>query len=148
MSPNLQAELGVALRTVLDEMSATTKQLVNILDEEREALECADAKALNRSGEAKQMLLRRLEQLDVERLHLSKTSNEAAQQTDSIWRDLLKSLAVCREKNQRNGALVNQRLTQVRRALCVLTGNDSQVGTYGQNGAVYGAHRSVPLAQV
>jgi flagellar biosynthesis protein FlgN len=148
MSPNLQAELGAALRTVLDEMGATTTQLISILDEEREALECADAKALNRSGEAKQMLLRRLEQLDVERLHLSNTSSEAAQQTDSQWRDLLKSLSVCRDKNQRNGALVNQRLTQVRRALSVLTGNDSQIGTYGQNGAVHGTHRSVPLAQV
>jgi flagellar biosynthesis protein FlgN len=148
MSPNLQAELGAALRTVLDEMSATATQLINILDEEREALEAADAKALNRSGEAKQMLLRRLEQLDVERLHLSNTSSEAAQQTDSIWRDLLKLLALCRDKNQRNGALVNQRLTQVRRALCVLTGNDSQASTYGQNGAVHSTHRSVPLAQV
>jgi flagellar biosynthesis protein FlgN len=148
MSPNLQAELGAALRTVLDEMSATTTQLINILDEERQALECADSKALNRSGEAKQMLLRRLEQLDVERLHLSNTGNDATQQTDSIWRDLLKTLAVCRDKNQRNGALVNQRLTQVRRALSVLTGNDSQAGTYGQNGAVHDSHRSVPLAQV
>jgi flagella synthesis protein FlgN len=148
MSPNLQAELGAALRTVLDEMSATTTQLINILDEERQALECADSKALNRSGEAKQMLLRRLEQLDVERLHLSNTGNDATQQTDSIWRDLLKTLAVCRDKNQRNGALVNQRLTQVRRALSVLTGNDSQASTYGQNGAVHDSHRSVPLAQV
>jgi flagella synthesis protein FlgN len=79
---------------------------------------------------------------------LSNTGNDATQQTDSIWRDLLKTLAVCRDKNQRNGALVNQRLTQVRRALSVLTGNDSQASTYGQNGAVHDSHRSVPLAQV
>jgi flagellar biosynthesis protein FlgN len=111
MSPNLQAELGAALRTVLDE--------------EREALNSADAKALNRSGEAKQMLMRRLEQLDVERLHLSSTSAEAAQQMEPTWRELLKSLATCRDKNQRNGALVGQRLTQVRRALSVLTGTDA-----------------------
>lgn len=148
MSPILQAELGAALRTVLDEMSATTTQLINVLDEEREALGSADAKALNRAGEAKQMLMRRLEQLDVERLHLSNTNADVAQQTDPIWRDLLKTLTVCRDKNQRNGALVNQRLTQVRRALSVLTGNDSQAATYAQNGAVKGAHRSIPLAQV
>jgi flagellar biosynthesis protein FlgN len=147
MSPNLQAELGAALRTVLDEMSATTAQLIAVLDEEREALMSADAKALNRSGEAKQMLMRRLEQLDVERLHLGSTSPEAAQQMDSAWRELLKSLASCRDKNQRNGALVGQRLTQVRRALSVLTGTDSQAGTYSQSGAVHGTHRSVPLAQ-
>lgn len=147
MSPNLQAELGAALRTVLDEMSGTTAQLIAVLDEEREALMSADAKALNRSGEAKQMLMRRLEQLDVERLHLSSTSPEAAQQMDGTWRELLKSLATCRDKNQRNGALVGQRLTQVRRALSVLTGTDSQTGTYSQSGAVQGTHRSVPLAQ-
>jgi flagella synthesis protein FlgN len=147
MSPNLQAELGAALRAVLDEMSATTAQLITVLDEEREALNVADAKALNRSGEAKQMLMRRLEQLDVERLHLCSTSAEAAQQVETQWQELLKSLTVCRDKNQRNGALVGQRLTQVRRALAVLTGGDAQTGTYGQNGALQDTHRSVQLAQ-
>jgi len=147
MSPNLQAELGAALRAVLDEMSATTAQLIHVLDEEREALNCADAKALNRAGEAKQMLMRRLEQLDVERLHLCSTSAEAAQQVDAQWRELLKSLTVCRDQNQRNGALVGQRLAQVRRALSVLTGGDAQKGTYGQNGALQDTHRSVQLAQ-
>jgi flagella synthesis protein FlgN len=147
MSPNLQAELGAALRAVLDEMSATTAQLIHVLDEEREALSSADAKALNRAGEAKQMLIRRLEQLDGERLHLCSTSPDAAQQVDAQWRELLKSLAVCRDQNQRNGALVGQRLVQVRRALAVLTGGDTQTGTYGQNGALKDTHRSVQLAQ-
>jgi len=147
MSPNLQAELGAALRSVLDDMSATTAQLIHVLDEEREALNSADAKALNRAGEAKQMLMRRLEQLDVERLHLCSTSAEAAQQVDTQWRALLKSLTQCRDKNQRNGALVSQRLAQVRKALAVLTGNDTQSGTYGQNGALQDTHRSVQLAQ-
>jgi flagella synthesis protein FlgN len=147
MSPNLQAELGAALRSVLDDMSATTAQLIHVLDEEREALDGADARALNRAGEAKQMLMRRLEQLDMERLHLCSTSAEAAQQVDTQWRELLRSLSVCRDKNQRNGALVGQRLTQVRKALAVLTGNDVQTGTYGQNGALQDTHRSVQLAQ-
>jgi len=147
MSPNLQAELGAALRAVLDEMSATTAQLIHVLDEEREALNSADARALNRAGEAKQMLMRRLEQLDVERLHLCSNSPEAAQQVDTQWRELLRSLAVCRDKNQRNGALVGQRLAQVRKALAVLTGNDAQSGTYGQSGALLDTHRSVQLAQ-
>lgn len=147
MSQNLQSELGAALRTVLEEMGATTSQLIAILDEEREALGCADAQALNRAGEAKQMLMRRLEQLDVERLHLSGTSADAAQQVEPMWRELLKSLAVCRDKNLRNGTLVGQRLAQVRRALAVLTGNDAQSGTYGQNGALQDTHRSVSLAQ-
>ena len=147
MNPNLLAELGAALRAVLDEMSATTAQLIAVLDEEREALAVADAKALNRAGEAKQMLMRRLEQLDTERLHLCKTSAEAAQQVETQWQELLKSLAVCRDRNQRNGTLVGQRLAQVRRALAVLTGDEAQTGTYGQNGALQDSHRSVQLAQ-
>jgi flagella synthesis protein FlgN len=147
MNPNLLAELGAALRAVLDEMSATTAQLIAVLDEEREALAVADAKALNRAGEAKQMLMRRLEQLDTERLHLCKTSAEAAQQVETQWQELLKSLAVCRDRNQRNGTLVGQRLAQVRRALAVLTGDEAQAGTYGQNGALQDSHRSVQLAQ-
>lgn len=148
MSPNLQAELGATLCIVLDEMSATTTQLVTVLDEEREALNCADAKALNRAGEAKQMLMRRLEQLDAERVHLCSTSIEAARQVEPDWRELLKSLATCRDQNQRNGTLVGQRLSQVRRALSVLTGNEQQTnGTYGQKGELRDTHRSLPLAR-
>jgi flagella synthesis protein FlgN len=94
------------------------------------------------------MLMRRLEQLDAERLHLSQAGAEAAQQVEPQWRELLKSLAVCRDKNQHNGALVGQRLTQVRRALAVLTsGNETQTSTYGQNGSLKETHRSVQLAQ-
>jgi flagella synthesis protein FlgN len=71
----------------------------------------------------------------------------ATQQTEPQWRDLLKSLAACRDKNQRNGALVGLRLTHVRRALSVLTGGESQTDTYSQSGALQETHRSVPLAQ-
>lgn len=149
MSPNLQAELGSALRNVVDEMGATAAQLVTILDEEREALTRADAGALNRAGEAKQMLMRKLEGLDAERLHLSGSGSDAASQVDPTWRELLTVLAECRDKNQRNGNLVNQRLGQVRRALSVLTaGKDENThGVYSARGAYQGAARSLTLAQ-
>jgi flagellar biosynthesis protein FlgN len=147
MTPILQAELDAALHAVLDEMGAATEQLILVLDEEREALNCADAHALNRAGEAKQMLMRRLEQLDAERLHMSAVSADAAQEVQPVWTGLLKSLTACRDKNQRNGTLVGQRLSQVRRALSALTGNDPNIGTYGNNGELRSAHRSVPLAQ-
>ena len=147
MNAPLQAELDTTLRAVVDEMSAATAQLVIVLDEEREALNSADAVALNRSGEAKQMLMRRLEQLDAERLHIVATSAHAAQEVQPAWSDLLKTLTTCRDKNQRNGALVGRRLSQVRRALSVLTcsGNDS--GIYSHNGELRAGHRSLPLAE-
>ena len=143
----LQAELDDALRAIVDDMSAATTQLILVLDEEREALNRADANALNRAGEAKQMLMRRLEQLDAERLHMSATSAHAAQAIQPAWSVLLKALTDCRDKNQRNGALVGQRLSQVRRALSVLTGNDNESSVYSHSGMLQAGHRSLPLAE-
>jgi len=143
----LQAELDDALRAIVDDMSAATTQLILVLDEEREALNRADANALNRAGEAKQMLMRRLEQLDAERLHMSSSSAHATQAAQPAWSDLLKTLTTCRDKNQRNGALVGQRLSQVRRALSVLTGNDNESSVYSHSGMLQAGHRSLPLAE-
>jgi flagella synthesis protein FlgN len=147
MNAPLHAEFDSALRAVVDEMSAATAQLVIVLDEEREALNSADASALNRAGEAKQMLMRRLEQLDAERLHMSAASAHGAQEVQPAWGDLLKTLTTCRDKNQRNGALVGRRLSQVRRALSVLTGSGNDTGIYGHSGELRTGHRSLPLAE-
>ena len=147
MNAPLHAELDAALRAIVDEMSAATAQLVIVLDEEREALNSADAGALNRAGEAKQMLMRRLEQLDAERLHMSSASAHGAQEVQPAWGDLLKTLTTCRDKNQRNGALVGRRLTQVRRALSVLTGSGNDTGIYSHSGELRVGHRSLPLAE-
>ena len=147
MTAPLQAELDDALHAIVADMRAATAQLIIVLDEEREALNRADAEALNRAGEAKQMLMRRLEQLDAERLHLSTASAHAAQTVSQAWSDLLKTLTDCRDKNQRNGALVGQRLSQVRRALSVLTGTGHDSGIYGHSGTLHTVHRSLPLAE-
>lgn len=147
MSPPLQAELDDALQAIVADMQAATAQLIVVLDEEREALIQADADALNRVGEAKQMLTRRLEQLDAERLHLSAASAQASRTVSPAWNELLKSLTDCRDKNQRNGSLVGQRLLQVRRALSVLTGNGPDSGIYSHSGTLHTEHRSLPLAE-
>lgn len=148
MTQPLQAELDSALRTVVDEMSAAATQLISVLDEEREALNSADASALNRAGEAKQLLMRQLEQLDAERLHMRTASLPASQETQPAWGNVLNSLLACRDKNLRNGALVSQRLTQVRRALSALTGNPDANSTYSHSGELKAGYRSVPLAEV
>ncbi len=147
MTTPLQAEVDAALHAIVDDMSAATKQLIIVLDEERAALNSADASALNRAGEAKQMLMRQLEQLDAERLHMSATSTHAALTAQPAWNALLKALADCRDKNQRNGALVGQRLSHVRRALAVLTGNGNEAGVYSYSGTLQTGHRSLPRAE-
>lgn len=147
MNTPLQAEIGAALRAVIDEMAAASTQLLLVLEEEREALNQADAEALNRSGEAKQMLMRRLEQLDAERLQMSASLPGAAPHNQSQWTEVLQSLAQCRDRNLRNGELVGQRLSQVRRALSALTGQETGPATYGRRGSVNQHHRSVPLAE-
>jgi flagella synthesis protein FlgN len=147
MTAPLQAELDAALHAIVDDMRSATAQLIIVLEDERGALNRADAEALNRAGEAKQMLMLRLEQLDAERLHLSAASAHAAQTVSQAWNELLKTLTDCRDKNQRNGALVGQRLSQVRQALSVLTGNGHETGLYSHSGAMHSGHRSLPLAE-
>ncbi len=147
MTSPLQAELDAALQAIVADMRAVTAQLILVLDEERDALIRADAEALNRAGEAKQMLTRRLEQLDAERLHLSTASAHAARTANTSWNILLKSLTDCRNKNHRNGVLVGQRLSQVRQALCVLTGSSPESGIYSHSGTLHTQYRSLPLAE-
>jgi flagella synthesis protein FlgN len=146
MTQPLQAELDAALAAVIEELRATTGQFAACLGEEREALLNADAEALNRAGEAKQALMRRLEQLDAERLQLGAAAPQAMRDLQPAWNDILKTLESCRRLNLRNGNLVGQRLAQVRRALAILTGSDDS-GLYGRSGELQNARRSVSLAQ-
>ncbi len=146
MTQPLQAELDGALAAVIEELRESTAQFAACLGEEREALLNADAEALNRAGETKQALMRRLEQLDAERLQLCAAAPQAARDLQPAWSEVLHTLETCRKLNQRNGNLVGQRLVQVRRALTVLTGSDD-TGLYGRSGELQNARRSVSLAQ-
>ena len=147
MNAQAQAELNDALHNVVADMHSATAQLITTLEEEREALLNADVSGLNCAGEAKQLLMRRLEHLDEERLHLSSASPKSAASVQPSWNELLKSLTACKNKNYQNGTLVGQRLQQVRRALAVLTSNNSDGGTYNHSGTLRGEHRSIPLAE-
>jgi flagella synthesis protein FlgN len=147
MSKLLQHELEAALDAVVEDLHQAATELAATLAAERAALVAADAGALDRAGTRKQQLMQQLEQLDGERVQLTQLDSAAATRLEPRWREVLELLRGCHESNQRNGTLVNQRLTQVRQALAVLTGQGGDVrDVYGPAGELRTALRSHHLA--
>ena len=147
MNATLQAELDHALKAAVEEMRLAVEQLTDALQTERAALETADVQALNSTGAAKHALMQRLEQLDGERVQLSQSASDASRTLAPKWQEILQSLRACEQLNQRNGYLVGIRLQQVRKALAVLTGNDTEASVYGRAGELHTSLRSQPLAE-
>ncbi len=147
MNTSLQAELDQALTATVGEMRLAVEQLADALQAERSALETADVDTLNRAGADKHALMLRLEQLDVERVQLSKGAPEATRELAPMWQQILQSLRACQQLNQRNGYIVGIRLQQVRKALAVLTGNDVEPSIYGRAGELRTSLRSQSLAE-
>lgn len=147
MNATLQAELDHALKAAVEEMRLAVEQLIDALQTERAALESADVQALNSTGAAKHALMLRLEQLDGERMQLSQGAADASRTLAPKWQEILQSLRACEQLNQRNGYLVGIRLQQVRKALAVLTGNDTEASVYGRAGELHTSLRSQPLAE-
>lgn len=147
MNPSLQAELDHALTAAVEEMRLAVAQLMDALNTERTALETADVDTLNQAGASKHELMLRLEQLDSERLQLSQGAPEASRALAPKWQEVLQSLRACQQLNQRNGTLVGIRLQQVRKALAVLTGNETEASVYGRAGDLRTSLRSQTLAE-
>lgn len=147
MNATLQAELDHALKAAVEEMRLAVEQLTDALQTERAALETADVQALNTTGAAKHALMLRLEQLDGERVQLSQGASDASRTLAPKWQEILQSLRACEQLNQRNGYLVGIRLQQVRKALAILTGNDTEASVYGRAGELHTSLRSQPLAE-
>lgn len=147
MNTSLQAELDQALTATVGEMRLAVEQLADALQAERTALETADVDTLNRAGADKHALMLRLEQLDVERVQLSKGAPEATRTLAPMWQQILQSLRACQQLNQRNGYIVGIRLQQVRKALAVLTGNDVEPSVYSRAGEMRTPLRPQTLAE-
>lgn len=147
MSTGLQVGLDGALSAVLDDMQKALAALAGVLEDERTALLAADVAALDSAGSRKQELVQSLEKLDAERLQLGRAAPAAALALEPRWQSLLPTLAACRDMNQRNGLLVGQRLDSTRRALSILTGQETDGGVYGRMGGLHLRSRSQPLAE-
>ena len=148
MSRSPPTEMRATLQKVLDDMQQTVDQLALALDEERAAVHARSSDALNQAGADKQLLLQRLEQLDIERQQLTRELPATAGTGPDAWPRIVQSLHRCRQLNQRNGSAVNQRLAQVREALSILTGHAGEGGLYDRAGGLRASLRSQVLAEV
>ncbi len=147
MNPPLGRDFDTALAAVMGDLAVEVDALHASLIEERLALDQGDAQALDAAGRTKGNLLDRIEKLDVERRQL-----DAAAGVDSLadprWAPTVDRLRECRGLNETNGRIVGQRMSHVRQALAVLSGEGPDGGTYGPNGVAKVKLRSATLAQV
>lgn len=146
MNTPLQHELNDALTAVLGDMQQAVDQLAQVLEAERAALDTVNSEALDHAGACKQALMQQLEQLDAERRLLSREQPVLADALEPTWARIVQSLRHSHLLNQRNGSAVNQRLSQVRRALAVLTGHAGENKLYGRSGELHASLRSQALA--
>ena len=146
MNTQLRHEMNDALTAVLGDMQQAVDQLVRVLEAERAALDTANNEALDHAGARKQALMQQLEQLDAERQLLSREQSALADTLEPVWAGIVQSLRHSHLLNQRNGNAVNQRLSQVRQALAVLTGHAGESGLYGRSGELHASMRSQVLA--
>ena len=147
MNRQLQGELADALKAVISDMQAAVADLMLALEAEQAALGDSDCDALNAAGTRKHGLMLQLEQLDTERLQLSREFPAAAARLDAEWTDVVESLRKAQLMNLRNGEEVNLRLQQVRKALAVVTGQTGENGVYGRTGDLRVNLRSRSLAE-
>ncbi|MDE1893922.1 MAG: flagellar protein FlgN [Xanthomonadaceae bacterium] len=147
MSRALQGELDGALQAVIADMQTAVDELDQALEAERGALSDGDSEALNAAGAHKQALMLKLEQLDTERLQLSRHSPAEAARLEHAWQRVVQCLRSAQQHNQRNGQEVAQRLRQVRQALSILTGHTGEAGVYGRAGELSVKMRSRVLAE-
>ena len=147
MNPPLGRDFDTALSAVMGELAGEVDALHASLIEERMALDQGDTEALAIAGRAKGDLLDRIDKLDVERRQLSDAAGVDSL-ADPRWAPTIERLRECRSLNEVNGRIVGQRMSHVRQALAVLSGEAPGGSTYGPNGVSKVKLRSATLAQV
>jgi len=120
------------LADVIDEQIRCAQAMLRALDLEDEALKAGDSERLNSAGADKARLVESLEDLEQERSGLAaalelRLATLEDSDTGGKWRELLAILEQCRQRNQRNGALVRARREQVLAALRLLGGTESEL---------------------
>lgn len=154
------------LSEVVDRQIALSGRLLDILQTEKAALIGTDPEALQQIAARKEATLREMAGLEQERqallgvpqdtvsgLHatLPREQQGAPRMTGPLsqrWRQLGEMLAICRDANATNGAIVNLRQRHIRQALNVIRGGRADDLTYGPAGSPVGLPASRGLARV
>jgi flagellar biosynthesis protein FlgN len=131
-------QLSEGLIAVLEEQIQCAEAMLDTLGRENEALLKGDAEQLNAAGATKAVLVETLEALECQRRSLTEAlaagvAGAAAQPAaNQEWQRLLELIGECKQRNDRNGALVKARSEQVRTALRALRGTEPDL--YGRSG--------------
>lgn len=145
----LDPEIRLRFRRLVETETACAERLLEVLEQEHRALLARDTAALERAGEDKVPLLRELEQrlaahegfLKALRLPPGKAGNlallerlTAPGEERKLWQRLQEVAALCRDHNERNGAILAASRARVRRSLEILRGPPEATRTYGKGG--------------
>jgi flagellar biosynthesis protein FlgN len=136
-------QLNDSLSAVLNEQIRCAESMLDVLERENQALVANDADLLTTTGADKARLVDALEKLEIERRDLTQAFGAAAAsiaggtgpQSSPEWQELIALVATCKERNQRNGALVKARSDQVRALLNSL--RSSEPAMYAASGNVH-----------
>jgi flagellar biosynthesis/type III secretory pathway chaperone len=125
------------LMAVIDEQIVCAESMLETLETESEALLQGDADRINDASAGKARLADTLEQLETERQGLAEAlaltqPTVTGTATGEKWERLLRVLEQCRDRNARNGSLVQARRTQIEAALKALA--PDQPGGYDAAG--------------
>jgi flagellar biosynthesis protein FlgN len=127
-----------ALTEVLNEQIRCAEAMLQTLGRENDALVAGDTGLLSTVGADKARLVESLEALEIERRRLGD-----AERGSPEWQTLLGLISACKDRNQRNGALVKARSEQVQIALRALRG--SEPAFYDPSGLKPSARSARPL---
>jgi flagellar biosynthesis/type III secretory pathway chaperone len=142
------------LEKLLDEELSALTRLATLLDREHEVLLGNDVEELSRAGEAREACVGELLRIEDERRSLCRMMDvpadpaglerllawaDPSQNLKRRWAECGRQATRCRERNDRNGALVAARLKRVEGLLGVLTGRAAQPKVYGRQGELSAA---------
>jgi len=135
MSASPTAPNHTDIQRVVREQVGSAESMLEILDQEYQALLDGDTESLNKASAEKARVIEDLETLERARQDLVEPGqSDGADGTASSWSEVLELIKQCRERNQRNGALAKARREQIMATLNLLRGSDDSV--YDESGAV------------
>ncbi|HWM28040.1 MAG TPA: flagellar protein FlgN [Woeseiaceae bacterium] len=141
VSPSLE-EPRISLARIMDESLEGANELLQILQDERQALENRDAEALGVAAEGKRKCVGRLEALETKR----RTAAESLQPAAERWQCFLSVISRCNELNATNGAIIRLRRQQIAAAVKLIGGGAAE--TYGPTGTESPSRAGRALAAV
>jgi flagella synthesis protein FlgN len=141
----------MSLEALLDKAAACARDLLHCLLQEREHLASRNLDDMQETTKTKMALFQQLESVEKQRHELLLASgydagNKAGMEgllgmlgakgavLRTRWKEVLDTLATCRETNQINGGILELGKRQTEQALAVLRGQAGQSGLYDEGG--------------